>query len=296
MDLRQLRYFVAVADSGSISAAASILHVAQSAVSRQMHRLEDDIGAELFQRSVAGVSLTDSGEMLIERARFILREVESASNDVSTFSKVVRGTVRMAAPGSVGRALYVRTAQQFRLNYPQVLLELSESPTDDVLHRLSSGSLDLGIISDSGGHDHLTVIPLMREDSVLLCPQGSPPARLTSIQASDLKSLPIIIPSGLRKLLQKQHGEFRPAIQIDGAGATEKLTMAGLGYAVLPKSTVSTSNFLGQLVAVPIEGFTICRWLATVRGRPLSLAARAFRTAIQQEVTRCSDAGLFHPP
>jgi LysR family nitrogen assimilation transcriptional regulator len=295
MDLRQLRYFVTVAETGSISAAAAMLHVAQSAISRQMRRLEEDVGGELFLRSIAGTALTDSGHMLLERARFILREVESAASDVASFSRDIRGTVRMAAPGSVGRALYAPTAREFRAQYPQVQLELSESNTGDVLQRLSAGLLDLGIVSDPGVHEHLAFTPLMREETVLLCPPGSPPAERKSVRVAELKKLPIIVPSGLRRIFQERFGEFRPAIQIDGVGATAQLTAAGMGYAVLPRSTVSTSDALGKLVAVPLEGFTISRHLATARGRPASLAARAFRAAIEAQVVRLVQAGLFSP-
>lgn len=284
-----------VAETGSISAAASVLHVAQSAISRQMRRLEDDVGGELFKRSIAGVALTDSGQLLVERARFILREVESAASDVATFSRGMRGTVRMAAPPSVGRALYVPTALDFRAQYPQVQLELSESPTGDVLQRLSAGQLDLGIVSEPRAHEQLSFVPLMREDTVLMCPPDSPVASRHAIPAAELKTLPIIIASGLRRILQERHGEFRPVIQIDGVGATAQLARAGLGYPVLPRSTCSTSDALAGLVPVPIEGFTIVRVLATAKGRPASLAVRAFRAAIEAQVARCAATGLFSP-
>jgi DNA-binding transcriptional LysR family regulator len=293
MDLRRLRYFVTVAESGSISAAAVLLHVAQSAVSRQMKTLEEDVGGELFHRSVAGVALTDSGAMLLERARFILREVESAANDVSTFSRGVRGVVRMAAPASVGRALYVPTVPAFRKQYPQVQLELSESPTDDVLHRLLTGSLDLGIVSNPVAQENLIFEPLVHEETILLCLPGSPLAKERSVAAARLRSEPIIISAGLRRIYAERYGDFRPAVQIDGVGATERLILAGVGYAVFPHSTISTSDVLTNLVAVPIKGFDIQRMIATARGRPASLAVRAFRAAIQEQFERCVSEGVF---
>jgi LysR family nitrogen assimilation transcriptional regulator len=293
MDLRQLRYFVTVAESGSISAAALLLHVAQSAVSRQMKTLEEDVGGELFHRSVAGVSLTDSGAMLLERARFILREVESAANDVSTFSRGMRGVVRMAAPASVGRALYVPAVPAFHQQYPQVQLELSESPTDDVLHRLLTGTLDVGIVSNPTAQENLVFEPLVQEETVLLCPPGSPLAKRRSIAAAKLRSEPIIISAGLRRIYAERYGDFRPSVQIDGGGATERLTLAGVGYAVFPRSTISTSDVLTNLIAVPIDGFEIRRMVATARGRPASLAVRAFRAAIQEQFERSVAEGVF---
>jgi LysR family nitrogen assimilation transcriptional regulator len=293
MDFKQLRYFVTVAESGSISAAAQLLHVAQSAVSRQMKTLEEKVGGELFERSVAGVALTDSGAMLLERARFILREVENAANDVSTFSRGMRGVVRMAAPASVSRALYGSTVPGFLRQYPNVQLELSESPTDDVLHRLLTGSLDLGIVSDAGPQESLALVPLIREQTVLLCPPRSAPAQRRAIPAARLRTMPIVISAGLRRIYAERHGDFRPAVQIDGVATTVQLVLAGAGYAVFPRSTTSTSDVLARLVAVPIQGFTISRMLASAKGRPASLVVRAFRAAIEAEFQRCAEQGVF---
>lgn len=293
MDLRQLRYFVAVAESGSISMAAGRLHVAQSAVSRQMRRLEDEIGGDLFKRSVSGVTLTDSGQMLLERARFILREVESAAGDVSSFSREVHGTVRMAAPASVGRAVYAPTALQFCRRYPRVKLELREIPTDEVLQRLSAGLLDLGIVSDSGVYDHLTVTPLMREHTVLFCPQGSLLANCGRVVAADLERLPIIISAGLRRIFVRRFGELHHVIQIDGVGTALQLALAGIGYAVMPRSTACTADSVNGLVSIPIDGFSIDRSLAVATSRPASLATRVFRSVIEEQVERCIEAGLF---
>lgn len=295
MDLRQLRYFVTVADSGSISAAAALLYVAQSAVSRQMRRLEEELGGELFERSAAGVCLTDSGHMLLNHARFILRGVESATSDVSSFNREMHGTVRMAAPPSVARALYATAARQFRTHYPKVKLELRESPSDEVLRRLSAGLLDIGIVSEPVDLDYLALTPLLREQSVLLCPPGSAPAGRASIDVSELKAMPVIISAGLRRLFVQRYGEFHPEIQIDGGGATVQLVLTGIGYAVMPQSTVSTIDSLRGLVAVPIEGFSVSRALALIKGRPVSLATRAFRATIEAQVARCIEAGLFSP-
>ncbi|MBB3009928.1 LysR family transcriptional regulator [Cupriavidus alkaliphilus] len=293
MDLRQLRYFVTVADRKSISSAAAILHVAQSAISRQMRGLEEEVGGELFERSSSGVCLTQCGQLLLERARFILREVESAANDVSSFNREMHGTVRIAAPPSVARALYARAAENFRAQHPKVRLELSESPTDDVLRRLSAGLLDIGIISDAPNSGFLALTPFVQERLVLLCPPGSAPAEWARVEAPDLKELPIIISAGLRRTYVERFGELNPQIEIDGVGTAAELTCAGIGYAVLPYSTASTTGSLKGLHAVQIDGLLLSRYLALVRGRPVSLATRAFRAAIEDEAERCAAAGLF---
>lgn len=295
MDLRQLRYFVAVADSGSISAAAVTLNVAQSAVSRQMLRLEDEVGGLLFQRSIAGTELTESGQLLLERARFILREIESATIDVSTFSREMRGTVRMAAPASAGRVLYVPLIERFYAQFPRVQLELAESTTDEMLRSLVTGGLDLGLVTDADPRGDVVLKPILREETVLLSPVGDPLSKRRSIAARDLAQMPIIIAPGMRRIFEKRYGTLHPIVQIHSSGPAAELTRSGVGYAVVPKSALGTPDMWHGLKGVPVGGFEIVRMLAWAKGRPASLAARAFRTAIEDLVSQNIAKKMFLP-
>ncbi|WP_422099234.1 LysR family transcriptional regulator [Variovorax sp.] len=303
MDLRQVRYFLTVAEKGSISAAATVLHVAQSAISRQMRLLEDDLGGPLFHRSIAGVQLTDSGLMFLERARFILREVESTTLDVSNFNRGmrgfhrdVRGTVRMSSAPTVGQAIHGRLALDFRQRFPQVRLELTESPTDDALHRLTAGTIELAIVSNPGNQEHIHFTPLARQEIAVFCLPGSKLATRSSVHARELRKLPIIISLGLRHSLETEHGVMQPVIQIDGNEGAAQLTRADLGFAVLPRSVVRTSSIWQGLVAVPVRGFSVARMLAVAKGRPVSLAAKVFRSAVEEQMALCVGEGLFLPP
>ncbi|MEJ8846278.1 LysR family transcriptional regulator [Variovorax rhizosphaerae] len=302
MDLRQVRYFVTVAEKGSISAAAATLHVAQSAVSRQMRLLEEDMGGPLFNRSIAGVALTDSGLMFLERARFILREVESATQDVSNFNRGmrgfhrdVRGSVRMSAAPTIGQALHGRLALDFRARFPQVQLELTESWSEDALHRLSTGTIDMAIVSNPGNLEHIDFTPLMKQETAVFCLPGAKLATRSSVHARELRKLPIIISQGLRRSLEAQHGAMQPVIQMDGLEGIAQLTRAGIGVAVMPGSVLRTSNLWQGLVALRIQGFSVTRALAVAKGRPVSLAAKVFRGAIEEQVGHCIEEGLFLP-
>jgi LysR family nitrogen assimilation transcriptional regulator len=105
MNLRQLRYFVAIADAGSFTSAALVLHVAQSALSRHMKLLEDTLGGELFERGTRGVVLTESGQALLTEARMVLARVEDIRTDISAMHGEVRGTVKLAMPSSLSHLL-----------------------------------------------------------------------------------------------------------------------------------------------------------------------------------------------
>lgn len=302
MDLRRIRYFLTVAEKGSISGAAAVLHVAQSAVSRQIRLLEENTGGPLFNRSVAGVELTESGLMFLERARFIQHELQSATQDVSDFNRGmrgfnpdVRGTVRMSATPTVGQALFGRIAQDFRKRFPLVRLELTENPTEDALHRLSAGTIDMAIVSDPGNQDHIRFTPLMKQEIAVFCPIGSKLAARSSVHARELCKLPIIISLGMRNSFEAQHGAVQPVIQIDGGEGAAQLARAEVGIVVMPRSVSQTSAIWQGLVAVPIRSFSVTRMLAVAKGRPLSLAAKAFRSAIEEQMALCIDEGLFLP-
>lgn len=303
MDLRAVRYFVAVAEQRSISAAAAVLHVAQSAVSRQMRLLEGTLCGPLFVRSVTGVELTDSGVMFLERARFLLRELDSAAQDVSDFNRGlrgfnrdVRGTVRMSAAPTVGQALYGRTALDFRKRFPQVRLELTESPSEDALHRLSAGTIDMAITSNPGNQEHIRFTPLLEQEIAVFCLAGSKLADRPFVHARELRKLPVILSLGLRSSFEAQHGGIQPVIQIDSGESAAHLVRANAGVAVTTLSVARTSGTWRGLVAVPVRGFSVTRMLAVAKGRPVSTAARAFRGAIEEQVAACVGEGLFLPP
>ncbi len=290
MDLKQLRYFVAVAERGSINAAAQVLHVAQSAVSRQMQNLEAEVGGLLFDRSVSGAAINESGQRLLERARFILGEVESARKDISALSRDVRGTVRLAAPSSIGHLMYVPVIQAMSAQYPQVQLQLTESSTEEVLRGLAAGALDFGIVTAPGDHPLLEFAPLFAEPALLVCRRDDPLARRRRIASAAVKELPLVISAGLRRIFSERFGTLTPAVQLDSIDAAVRLTLAGSHYAVLPKSALHSNPVARQLGFVPIDGFGVDRVLAQMRGRPESLAAHALRTTVMEQVKGFSRA------
>jgi LysR family nitrogen assimilation transcriptional regulator len=126
MNLRQLHYFVRIADSGSFSSAANELHVAQSALSRHMKELEIELGGVLFDRGRHGVVLSDSGRLLYERARFILVQLEATRNEVMAHNQELVGAVSVMMPSTIGQLLFAPLLRSFLAQFPRVRLKLSE--------------------------------------------------------------------------------------------------------------------------------------------------------------------------
>src|SRR5215470_7026620 len=155
MDLRQLRYFVAVAERGGFGAAASALNVAQSALSRHIKLLEHELGGALLERGARGVSPTEAGKVLLARGRWLLGALDDIRAEVLIENREPSGTVRLGAPSSLADIFYAPLARLFADRFPKIRLELSDGLTEEMSDRLLKGELDLAIVTAPQKNDHL---------------------------------------------------------------------------------------------------------------------------------------------
>jgi LysR family nitrogen assimilation transcriptional regulator len=301
IDLRQLRYFVAVAESGSFNAAAGVLRIAQSALSRHVQTLEQACGGSLMERSVRGVVLTEAGELLLARARFLLAEATSTVTEVNELNGEPGGLVRLAAPPSFGDILYPALAIGVAARLPRVQLELREELNDDALVALRQGTLDLAVISAPEPDPHIAYTALCAEPMILTGPPGDPLLSVARFPLDRLPDLPLILPIGsgwlsvARRRLGRQLdlAQTRSRICVQSPGPIKAMLRAGLGYGVLPASSVQQDLASGNLSGTPIEDFEVLRVLAVPHGRPLRRAAAAVAQVIRSEVAAIIDAGVF---
>lgn len=139
MELRQLRYFVAIVDHGSLSRAARVLHIAQPALTQQIRQLEDEMAAQLLHRSAQGVIATDAGKVFYEHALAILKQVQDAKQAVAQSTDKPSGTVALGIPQSVSNALALPLLNAVRSIYPEITLQLTEELTGNLITQLKSG-------------------------------------------------------------------------------------------------------------------------------------------------------------
>ena len=299
MNLRQISYFVRIAESGSFSAAADALHVAQSALSRHIKELEEELGGALLDRGSRGVSLSDSGKLLFERAKFILSQFEEAGSEVRAHNKELTGTVRLAAPSSIAQVLYEPLVDRFLGRFPKVRLGLSEGLWDDAANRLRAGTVDVAIMS-SATSDYIELEPLAREQMVLVGRVGDPLTAKRSIAAGALAGLPLLMPEStletIRRVAPDVPAKLEVSIFVESAPAIRALAASGRGYAVVPHSVLLGKLESRRLVGVPIRGVEILRQIGTLRGRPESRAMRELVAAIREEFANFIGAGLMSPP
>lgn len=278
MDLRQLRYFVAVAERGGFVAAAGTLNVAQSALSRHIRQLEHELGGPLLERGARGVAVTELGKVLLERGRWLLGVVDDIKVEVRTENREPSGTVRLGAPSSLADIFYPPLARLFNDRFPRVRLELSEGLTEAMTDRLLRAEVDLAIVTRPEENDHLLYETLVVEQVFLIGPPGDPLLKRGKLTQGEFKRLPrAIVP-----LSRTPFPDTVPfSLRVESSAAMKGIAALGLGYALLPFSGIHQEVEAGKLSATLLPWLRAERVLALPRGRPISRATRETAAALK---------------
>jgi LysR family hydrogen peroxide-inducible transcriptional activator len=191
MDLQQLRYFTAAARLGGFTRAATACGVSQPTLSQQIAKLEGELGKPLFVRAGGGVTLTDAGAALRERADRILALAEDALTCVATDPD--RGRLTVAAIPTVCPYLLPAATVRFAGQFPKARLDVREATTADLLHQMRAGTLDLGLIATPLADDGLTVQPLLTEPLLAALPEAHPLAAGEKVRMDRLAAEPFVL-------------------------------------------------------------------------------------------------------
>lgn len=176
MQLQQLQYFVAVAETRHFTRAAEVVHVAQPSLSQQIKALERELGADLFLRARGNITLTDAGEALLPLARRILADADTARHEVLELAQLRRGRVRLGATPSLCTGLLPDVLRAFHDRYPGIQLLIEEGGSHDLVRELARGALDLALVvlPLPTASPALTTVELLREDLVVVSSPESP--------------------------------------------------------------------------------------------------------------------------
>jgi LysR family nitrogen assimilation transcriptional regulator len=247
MDLKQLEYFVRVAELGSFSRAAQVLDVAQPALSRQVRLLEVELRQNLLVRNGRGVTVTEAGRVLLEHSRGVLYQVERLREELSRVRGSLAGRVALGMPPTIARVLTVPVTREFRQMLPDATLSISEGLSVTMQESLLSGRLDIALLLNAHPSPDLDLHPLLDEE-LLLIQRREGDARMEPVRLAEIADMPLIIPS--RPNAVRMHVEaqllnlgLRPtiAVEIDGVPAILDLVADGVGSAILSASAVTTS-------------------------------------------------------
>jgi LysR family nitrogen assimilation transcriptional regulator len=284
MDLRQLEYFVQVADARSFSRAAQLLSIAQPALSRQIRSLEVELRQALFLRNGRGVTLTPAGTRLLAHARGILQQVESAKADLDESRTAPVGRVTVGLPPSVGRVLSGPLVAEFRSRFPRADISIVEGLTVHILEWLSLGRVDVGLVYNPPPSPAVELQPLLEQPLCLIGPAPQKrAARGDTVELEDLPDFPLIIPSRphtIRMLVESRLAAagLKPtiALEVDGVRAILDLVQRGHGYAVLARNALIEAGDGAKLVARPVvkPALRSVMAIATSAQRPLTRMAK----------------------
>ena len=186
MELRQLRYFIAVAEEMHFNRAAERLHIAQPALSQQIQRLERNLKTQLFIRTTRSVEITDTGRVLLEAARRVISEAERAQSQVELATLGSTGLLRVGFVSSAALSLLPGMVNRLHEHLPQVRFQLQENTTEQQIQAVLDGQLDVGIVREIEPIDGIHITALKREALVVAVPETHPLAQRTSVKLAEL--------------------------------------------------------------------------------------------------------------
>lgn len=243
MDLKQLEYFVRVAELGSFTRASIELNVAQPALSRQVRLLEVELHQSLLTRNGRGATPTEAGKLLLEHGRGILHQVAVAREELGTVRGSLAGRVSIGLPPSLSRLITVPLTREFRRQLPHAQLTLTEGFSLLMYEGLRVGHLDIAVLYNPDRSPDLETSTLHEEELVLISAREK---RREPIAVKDVAALPLIVPSrpnAFRMLIESAMTKVgckpRIVLEVDGLNAILSLVKEGLGHAVLPRYTLS---------------------------------------------------------
>lgn len=291
MSLTPLRYFNEVVRAGSIRVAAERLHVAPSAISRQMRNLEEELGLPLFERHARGVVPTSAGELYAQYAREALRDQERISSEIDDLKGLRRGHVRICSvEGVVANGLTLAIAT-FRKRFSGVTISLDITGTGSVVTSVRNGEVDIGIAFTSDPDPDVQRALRLKDPLFAIMSPDHPAARHRRMSLRDTLDHPIAIPRkqfGIRTLLETRcrtaQLTMKPTLETNSIEALRGFARSGCGITYLPRLSVKREIEAGQIVAIPMTDRDLQQATVDVcilKGRTLPTAAAGFLHHLQ---------------
>jgi LysR family hydrogen peroxide-inducible transcriptional activator len=290
MEVHQLRYFCAVAETGSFTRAAEREQVAQPSLSQQIMKLEEELGVRLFDRLGRSVRLTEPGQLFLPRARTVLSELKAAKEEVAERQAIVSGPVTIGVIPTIAPYFLPPRIAVFSRKYPQAAINVVEDVTAHLLDRLRGGLVDLAILALPTRGQDLDCFPLLTERVYAILPKAHGLARRRSVSMKELREEPFL-------LLRDDHcfretaidvckrARINPQIVFESGQFSSILAMvgAGLGVSVAPEMALERRHDC-TFVLVDDERASRTIGVAAVKGHFLGRAPQAFLAFLRSQV------------
>lgn len=266
MDLRQLEIIRAIAETGSFTAAGEKLRVSQSAISRQVLLLEEELGDEIFHRVGRRVRITPAGDALLQLSNRVFQDVHDTLAEISDRQESLKGNFRLV--GGMTVCLYVFPALLAELQrvHPQLDLKITGASSDKCIAELRTGVADLGLLTLPIDAPDLVAVPVLEEELLLVTEPKHPLAKSRKIVPADLTRQPFVLfetGSNTRRVLDefflKEHIEPRIVMETENVEIIKSMVKTGLGIGIIPYLAVTAEVASRQLFCSRIAGHTLIR-------------------------------------
>jgi DNA-binding transcriptional LysR family regulator len=281
MDLRQLRFFVAIAEERNFTRAAERLHIAQPAVSVAIRNLEEQLGLSLFSREGKKVTLTAEGEVFLGHAREILARVHNAEREMGEMRGLEMGQVRIGVPAQLGSYYFPQLLFAFKQRYPKLRCGVYEYGTRRIGELLSKGALELGVVTTSTAPADLEVRPFLQEEMVACVPADHPFARQATVSHQEFAAQPLVLFERNyfhREVISQtsEHSGTTPSIVFETnlIPLIKYLVRKGVGITTLLRRVIQEEPDLVGVPFVPPISFELA--IAWEKDSSLSKANQAF--------------------
>jgi LysR family transcriptional regulator, hydrogen peroxide-inducible genes activator len=292
MELHQLRYVCAIAETGSFSRAAERCQVAQPSLSQQVIKLEEDLGAKLFDRLGRSIRLTEAGRAFMPHARSILDQMEAARSSVADKNADVRGSVAVGAIPTIAPYLMPRYTAAFAKNYPDAKVRIVEETTPILVESLRDLSIDLAILALPLRHKDLELLPIRTEPLFAVLPKDHSRATAESLALKDLRGESFVM---LRdghcfrdlSIATCTHARITPNIAFESGQFSSLFGMvaAGVGISLAPEMAIDR-NAGCRYVRLSDPRATRTIVVAALRGRSFNRVQQAFLSGIRIRAPR----------
>lgn len=243
MDIKQLIYFLTIAEEGNISKAADRLHMAQPPLSQQLKLLEEELGVLLFERNTRRMQITDAGQLLQNRAQQIIDLMEKTSKELNDLKEGSQGLLSIGTISSAGETLVPIMVQNFHKVYPGVDFRIKESSTFEILELVKRGVVEIGVIRTPFNLETFDYISLPEEPMMAAALNSLLEMNKTSINLGELKGKPLLFhnryANNIEEACKKSGFEPKVKCRIDDTRTMLNWASAGMGIALIPRDMMA---------------------------------------------------------
>ena len=299
VNLRSLRYFLAVAEYGSITRAALHLHITQPSLTQHLKHLEDHFGLALVMRHGRGIVLTEAGLMLRQRAEHLVDQIDGLQSELEYSTPLPRGILSVGMPMSWSELITYPVIARFRELHPNVRIKLVVNSSEALAEAMTGNEIQFGILTEIDDLSQFDSAPLVADALFLVGPASADLEKRMTTTLASLVEYPMILPLnsavGLGRINRSLAASGLTLKRVIEAPSTHILSLVarGAGYSAISAVALPLADAASPYSAVEIAGMSMTWMIATPRKRPRTAAVAAFESILRAQVASCVASGQW---